>query len=100
MPGHREDPILSETSREKSLIDGWQMPVIAGRAVGGKLEGGKHVSPEAEQLCNIPILIVEARDTKGGLLGFDRTQELRTQPAREIAAIAQQFGHPPIDGGV
>jgi serine phosphatase RsbU (regulator of sigma subunit) len=36
--------------------------------------------------------VVEARDTKGGLLGFDRTQELSTRPAREIAAIAQQFG--------
>ena len=36
--------------------------------------------------------VVEARDTKVGLLGFDRTQELSTRPAHEIAAIGQQFG--------
>jgi hypothetical protein len=38
------------------------------------------------------VLETRGRETKDGLLGFDRTQELSTQPAHEIAAIAQQFG--------
>ena len=33
--------------------------------------------------------VVEARDTKGARLGFDRTQELSTRGAHEIGAVVQ-----------
>jgi hypothetical protein len=36
--------------------------------------------------------IVEARDTKGTLFGFDRTQSISSQPAHSIADAAQRFG--------
>jgi sigma-B regulation protein RsbU (phosphoserine phosphatase) len=36
--------------------------------------------------------VVEARDTKGELFGFDRARATSTQPAEEIATSAQQFG--------
>ena len=36
--------------------------------------------------------VVEAQNRSGELLGFDRTQELSTQSAAEIAEIANRFG--------
>jgi serine phosphatase RsbU (regulator of sigma subunit) len=36
--------------------------------------------------------VVEARNGKGDLLGFDRTHELATRSASEITRAAQQFG--------
>ena len=36
--------------------------------------------------------VVEAQDAKGELFGFDRSQQMSTQPAAEIAAAAKQFG--------
>jgi phosphoserine phosphatase RsbU/P len=36
--------------------------------------------------------VVEAQNKSGELLGFDRTQELSTQSAAEIAEIAKRFG--------
>lgn len=36
--------------------------------------------------------VVEAQGRSGELLGFDRTQELSTRPAAEIAEIANRFG--------
>ncbi len=36
--------------------------------------------------------VVEARDSKGGLFGFERTLELSSQPASAIADAAQKFG--------
>jgi len=36
--------------------------------------------------------VVEAQNAKGELLGFDRSQQLATLPATEIAAAAKRFG--------
>jgi sigma-B regulation protein RsbU (phosphoserine phosphatase) len=36
--------------------------------------------------------VVEAQTARGELLGFDRTRQLSTRPATEIAAAAQEFG--------
>jgi hypothetical protein len=36
--------------------------------------------------------VVEARDTSGGLFGFDRTRAVSTQSAQAIAETAQRFG--------
>jgi serine phosphatase RsbU (regulator of sigma subunit) len=36
--------------------------------------------------------VVEARNPQGELLGFERTRELSTHPARAVAAAAQSFG--------
>ena len=36
--------------------------------------------------------VVEARNSQGDLLGFERTRELSTQPAREVAMAAKSFG--------
>ena len=36
--------------------------------------------------------LIEARNRKRDLLGFERAQELATRPASEIAQAAQQFG--------
>ena len=36
--------------------------------------------------------VVEARNSQGDLLGFERTRELSTHPAREVAMAAQSFG--------
>ena len=36
--------------------------------------------------------LVEARDAKGALLGFERTAALATESAAKIADEAQQFG--------
>jgi hypothetical protein len=36
--------------------------------------------------------VVEARDSAGSLFGFERTQELSSQPAATIADAAQRFG--------
>ena len=36
--------------------------------------------------------VVEARNEQGELLGFERTRELSTQPAQDVAKAAQSFG--------
>ena len=36
--------------------------------------------------------VVEAQNDKGELFGFDRSQQMATQPATEIAAAAKRFG--------
>ena len=36
--------------------------------------------------------VVEARDSRGELFGFERTLELSSQPASAIADAAQKFG--------
>jgi hypothetical protein len=36
--------------------------------------------------------VVEAQNSKGELFGFDRSQQISTQPATEIAAAAKRFG--------
>jgi serine phosphatase RsbU (regulator of sigma subunit) len=36
--------------------------------------------------------VVEAQNAKGELFGFDRSQQIATQPAAEIAAAAKHFG--------
>ena len=36
--------------------------------------------------------VVEAQNAKGELFGFDRSQQIATQPATEIAAAAKRFG--------
>jgi sigma-B regulation protein RsbU (phosphoserine phosphatase) len=36
--------------------------------------------------------VVEARDKKGALLGFERSAALSIQPAEAIAGAAQAFG--------
>jgi serine phosphatase RsbU (regulator of sigma subunit) len=36
--------------------------------------------------------VVEARNAQGELLGFERTRELSTQPAQDVAKAAQSFG--------
>jgi serine phosphatase RsbU (regulator of sigma subunit) len=36
--------------------------------------------------------VVEAQDAQGELFGFDRSQQIATQPATEIAAAAKRFG--------
>jgi phosphoserine phosphatase RsbU/P len=45
-----------------------------------------------ETLTFISDGVVEARNETGELLGFDRTADLSTHPAEEIAAAAQSFG--------
>ena len=45
-----------------------------------------------DQLTMVTDGVVEARDAKGELLGFDRTCAISTQSAEAIAAAAQQFG--------
>jgi serine phosphatase RsbU (regulator of sigma subunit) len=36
--------------------------------------------------------VLEAQSQRGELLGFDRTRQLSTKPATEIAAAAREFG--------
>jgi serine phosphatase RsbU (regulator of sigma subunit) len=36
--------------------------------------------------------VVEARNSRGELLGFERTRELSTHPAQAVAEAAQSFG--------
>jgi phosphoserine phosphatase RsbU/P len=36
--------------------------------------------------------VIEARNTSGELLGFERAKELSTKPAAEITQTAKQFG--------
>jgi sigma-B regulation protein RsbU (phosphoserine phosphatase) len=43
-------------------------------------------SLQGETITFLSDGVVEARDTKGGLLGFDRTQELSTRPAMSAPA--------------
>ena len=79
-------------------------PYVGGREVS--LQNGlplglaaKATYPEAlvklapgEQLTLLTDGVVEARDLTGALFGFERTAAISTQPARRIAAAAQQFG--------
>jgi serine phosphatase RsbU (regulator of sigma subunit) len=54
-------------------------------------ETSLEVAP-GETLTFISDGVVEARNSSGELLGFDRTADLSTRPAGEIAATAQSFG--------
>jgi len=49
------------------------------------------IAPE-QQLTLVTDGVVEARDKRGRLYGFERTAALSTQPAEAIALAAQQFG--------
>ena len=45
-----------------------------------------------QPLTVIPAGVFEARNPAGELFGFDRTAPIVTQPAKQIANAAQQFG--------
>jgi serine phosphatase RsbU (regulator of sigma subunit) len=47
---------------------------------------------EQDQLTLVTDGVLEARNTLGELLGFERLKELSVQPARKIAEAARQFG--------
>jgi serine phosphatase RsbU (regulator of sigma subunit) len=47
---------------------------------------------DGQQLTLVTDGVVEARDKDGTLFGFDRTAAISTQPAEEIARVAQHFG--------
>ena len=77
-------------------LDGAEVPVNAGLPLGIDAS----VEYEENQFlldagCRLTFLsdgVVEARNAKGDLFGFERTAKLSTQPAEEVARAAQDFG--------
>lgn len=77
-------------------LDGKEIDVESGLPLG--LDGSAEYHETTFGLGNHAQLtlltdgVVEARKPSGELLGFERTRELSTHPAREVAQAAQSFG--------
>lgn len=77
-------------------LDGQEVDVESGLPLG--LDGSAEYHETTFGLGNHAQLtlltdgVVEARKPSGELLGFERTRELSTHPAREVAQAAQLFG--------
>jgi serine phosphatase RsbU (regulator of sigma subunit) len=77
-------------------VDGRETTVVNGLPLGLAAEGG--YSETAVRLTANQALtvltdgVVEARNARGELFGFDRTAAISAEPAEEIARQAQQFG--------
>ena len=88
--------ILANAGHIAPYIDGREIEIDTGLPLG--LDGTAEY-PETivhlEQNTQLTLLtdgVVEARNATGELLGFDRTRQLSTQPAQEVAHAAESFG--------
>ncbi len=77
-------------------LDGREIEVENGLPLGLAESGEYHetvvVLRDHNQLTLVTDGVVEARKPSGELLGFERTRELSTHPAHEVAEAAQSFG--------
>ncbi len=77
-------------------VDGKELALENGLPLGlsgasACTESRFQLSPKA-QLTLLTDGVIEARGPQGELFGFERTQAISTQPAEEIAGVAQRFG--------
>lgn len=77
-------------------LNGEELAVADGLPLGILVEGsygetGYQLAP-ADRLTFMSDGVVEARNTKGELYGFERTRRISNQPAAAIAETATQFG--------
>ena len=88
--------ILANAGHIAPYIDGREIEIDNGLPLG--LDGTAEYPETTVLLHNNAQLtlltdgVVEARNSTGELLGFERTRELSTQTAQQVAHAAQSFG--------
>jgi hypothetical protein len=88
--------ILANAGHIAPYIDGREVEIDNGLPLG--LDGNAEYPettlrlPADAQLTLLTDGVVEARNSTGELLGFERTRQLSTQPAQQVAHAAQTFG--------
>jgi serine phosphatase RsbU (regulator of sigma subunit) len=74
-------------------VDGREVAVEAGLPLGIVAEAEYFESTaRGENITLVSDGVVEAENAQRELFGFDRTREISTQPAREIAEAAKVWG--------
>jgi hypothetical protein len=75
-------------------IDGVEAAVESGLPLGVAADAcfASRALPGGRQITLVSDGVVEAADAKGELFGFERTREISTRPAREIAEAARAWG--------
>jgi len=77
-----------EMSQEMTVDQGLPLGIVAAAAYA---DASIHLAP-GDRLTLMSDGVVEARDARGALFGFERTQAIASRTAEAIAAEARQFG--------
>jgi phosphoserine phosphatase RsbU/P len=87
------EAVIANAGHPSPYVDGLEVEIEAGLPLG-IAQDVKHAESLArgEQFTFVSDGVVEAADAKAQLFGFERTRELSTRSAREIAEAAQAWG--------
>lgn len=84
--------VLANAGHIAPYLDGRELPLESGLPLGISLDAC-YSETEIETRGPVTFVsdgVVEARDAKGELLGFERTAALTRKPAAEIAEAAER----------
>jgi len=94
---HRDGTVtIANAGHIPPYLDGEEMAVAPGLPLGVSLDVVYHEEKfalgAAKSLVFLSDGVIEARNQKGELFGFERTRAISMKPAQEIASEAQAFG--------